>query len=779
MSQSLSKTRIWLLLVLLSLGIFVSLAVAYRASVKSVIANVGLRIAAPFVRDLTAPSFAARDREIEVLRSETANLKRDMQRLDELKIVQARAIEALRTELAGLKRATENIQESHLSLELLKREYLTPLRRRLSALDGLDPSSRGATVLDLDRQEDVPPNLVPVVAMLDETSLYSKGDRIEMYGVNVKQTRAGPILVKESILNVEDQRAVVLWWPRYSNLSQATHARIRLSDANRAEHGTISLVVKLRDQATFKFEAKLGDLEPSAAAQSSPGQLRPDIATMLDETAGRQLMNRTGNDFLVELPPEVRARIAKLGANAVDVLALQLENVAGTDVSLSEVSFVRPRFALRKNITLFGSLSGPPQPAGSVVKLLGIDGAVRTSPISTSNSFVFRDVQKGQPASIRFNVNGQDYFADQGRWIVPNDDMTVAVHVEPLYVNSDNHKPDPTEREFHFYDSLDNPGASLYLPHSRQRWNGTIPIQQFDSITFTNNWGYVDRDRFAANPEGCYRIVHLGSSHTVALQVPVAQKYNFLLEEELGLKLKRCVEVLSAGRDNGDLGANYPSIRNYALRFKPDMVMLEIQAALLMQLEPSLLRQKLGWDPKNSAVGRFVNGPDGRMSFQPPNSNYLLYAENPDLRQLVPGVNFEDTLKVEWNKLPDVARKTYGYLVDIVNFYRKAFPGVRFVLQTGGDQAQCTVLPSCADSVVTAADGTKFKVGLDSFLANLKRVCRDGALECINLRHDGPEFDPRLPLTFAIDGHYNIRGHQWLARQLATEISGNFAATKR
>jgi hypothetical protein len=782
MSQGLSKTRIWLLLVFLSLGIFVSLALIYRASIKSAIATVGLRIAAPFVSDLTAPSFAARNHEIEVLRSETANLKQDMQRLEELKIAQAQAldtIEVLRAELASQKRATESIRESHLSLELLKREYLTPLRRRLSALDGLDPSSRGANVLDLDRQEDAPPNLVPVVAMLDETSLYSKGDRIEMYGVNLKQTRSGPLLIKESILNVEDRRAVVLWWPRYSNLSQATHARIRLSEANRAEHGAIALVVKLRDQETFKFEAKLGDSEPSAPTQSSLGQLPPDIATMLDGTAGQQLMIRAGNDFLVELPPELRARIAKLGADAIDVVALQLENAAGTDVSLSEVSFVRPQFALHKSVTLFGSLSGPPQPAGSVVKLLGIDGAVRTSPISTSNSFVFKDVQKGQPASIRFNVNGQDYFADQGRWIVPKDDMTVAVHVEPLYVNSDNHKPDPAEREFHFYDSLDNPGASLYLPHSRQRWNGIGPIQQFDSITFTNNWGYVDRDRFAANPENCYRIVHLGSSHTVALQVPIAQKYNFLLEEELGLKLKRCVEVLSAGRDNGDPGANYPSIRNYALRFNPDMVMLEIQAGLLMQLEPSLLKQKLGWDPKNSAIGRVVPGPDGRMIFQPPNSNYLLYAENPDHRQLVPGVSFEDTIKIEWNKLPDVARKAYSSLVDIVNFYRKEFPGVRFVLQTGADQAQCTFFPSCADSVVTAADGTTFRAGLNSFLANFKSVCRDAALECIDLPHDGPEIDPRLPLIIAIDGHYNIRGHQWLARELAAQIYGDIASTKR
>jgi hypothetical protein len=46
--------------------------------------------------------------------------------------------------------------------------------------------------------------------MFDETSLYSKGDRIGIYGANLKQTRSGPILIKESILNVEQPRAAVV-----------------------------------------------------------------------------------------------------------------------------------------------------------------------------------------------------------------------------------------------------------------------------------------------------------------------------------------------------------------------------------------------------------------------------------------------------------------------------------------------------------------------------------------------------------------------------------------
>lgn len=618
--------------------------------------------------------------------------------------------------------------------------------------------------------------LVPVVAMFDETSLYSKGDRIEIYGANLKQTRSGPILIKESILNVEQPRAAVVWWPRHSDLGQASHVRISLAEGNRAEHGSVSLVIKPKHRQAFRFTAKLGDPTPTASAQPVPNPLAPDIAAMLDEANNPQFMIRTGNDFLLELPADVRAQIAN--TDAIEMLALELEDATGTDVSFSEVALLRPRRAVSKRVTLSGSLSTP-QPAGAVVKLLGIDGAVRTSPVSASNSFVFHNVQVGQAVSIRFNQGDQDYFADQGRWIVPKDDMIVTVHVEPLYVNEDGHAPDPADREFHYPGNPDTPGGALYAPHARLHWNGATSIQQFDSFTFTNNWGYVDRDRFAANPEGCYRVVHIGSSQVVAIQVPVADKYNFLLEEELGLKLKRCVEVLSVGRDNGDIGANYPSIRDYAVRFRPDIVLIEIQAALLMQLDPVLLKQKLGWDPENSAIGRFVYGADGRMTFKPASvANFLLYAEQPDPRQYIPGVDFADTLKVEWNMLPDIAHKTFGILVDIMKFYRETFPELRFVLHTGSEQTQCGPFSACMDRVVTAADGTKFTVGLDTFLANLERVCRDNALECINLPHYRYENDPKLPLIFTLDGHYNVRGHQWMARQLAAGILDGFAGAK-
>jgi hypothetical protein len=189
-----------------------------------------------------------------------------------------------------------------------------------------------------------------------------------------------------------------------------------------------------------------------------------------------------------------------------------------------------------------------------------------------------------------------------------------------------------------------------------------------------------------------------------------------------------------------------------------------------------LMKRGIGWDPEKNALDRIVYGSDGRMRFQPLDYNYPLYATAPDKSPLVPGVGYQETLHIEWNKLPKVAQETFRYMVDIVKFYRESFPGMRFVLQSGINQAQCAV--NCADRTVEGSDGSAFKVGVESFLANLNRVCRENALECINLPLYRFRADPKRSLVFVGDGHLNVRGHQWLARELAAQIASRLSTGK-
>jgi hypothetical protein len=735
----------------------------YRAPLKTAITGVGLRIAAPFVRDLTAPALAERDKAIQALRSQQGA------EIEALRSQQGTEIKALRSQqeadVQALKSEVGKLRESLGRTGVRQRAQLRAIGSRLEAIEG-ETDGAGASQ-----------SLVPVVSMLGATPLYSKGDRVEIYGANLRQFKSGPIRITESLLEIEKNRAVLAWWPRHSTIDQASHVRVRLSEDNDAEHGALHVFIRLKDDTVLKFTARL-DEAATPAAEAPPVTLPADIKRLFDDEIDATTLTRAGEEFTVELPAPVRAHIAALGDDPIGMMVIAVEGAAaGSSLGISEVSLAAPASNRTGSVTLVGKIHSDSQVDGAV-ELTDVNGAVREARISDDHAFVFAGVRKGQPVSLKVKSEDIEYFPDQGRWIVPMDDTRLTIHVEPAYVNRDGHPPNPAERE---WGQGGTPtGGALYGAHARLRWNGASQVQRFDSYTFTNSWGYVDRDRFVDNVDHCYRIVHIGSSHAVSIQVGVSQKYNQLLEEELGVKLKRCVEVISAGRDNGDVGANYPSVSSYAVLFKPDLIILDVQSSLLMQLDHDLSRLYLGWDPDHSGIGRLEYGPDGRLAYHPPSPNYALYTKPRDWSQsFVPGVHLFETLKVQWDKLPDVARRTFRQFGDIMKFYRESFPGARFVLETGVEMAQCAASFKTCDREVTEADGTKISVGATSFLANLKRVCRDNQLECLELRHYRYEADPDKPLVFFDDGHYTVRGHQWFAHELAHQIYDKLISPKQ
>ena len=126
------------------------------------------------------------------------------------------------------------------------------------------------------------------------------------------------------------------------------------------------------------------------------------------------------------------------------------------------------------------------------------------------------------------------------------------------------------------------------------------------STTFTNNHGYLDRDRFFDNPDHCIRLASTGGSEMVALQVRAFEKFNIILEETLGIALGKCVEVISAATDNGDIGTNYPRIRDYTSKFNVDRTLVSTAGAIVSQVSPQMLRDGLGFDPGKQRVAEFL-----------------------------------------------------------------------------------------------------------------------------------------------------------------------------
>ena len=300
-------------------------------------------------------------------------------------------------------------------------------------------------------------------------------------------------------------------------------------------------------------------------------------------------------------------------------------------------------------------------------------------------------------------------------------------------------------------------------------WNGvdTWP-QEYAGKSFSNNIGHLDRDRFFDNPDKAFRVVHLGSSHVVASQVRPCDRYNLLMEEELGMRLGRPVEVISLGRNNGDVAANFPRVADFAVRFEPDVILLESGSFLMMQLQPELLHRMHGYDPAHTHLSTFYYDERGVFTFRPSAEDWMLHVDKPNRAELVPGVPFDDTLRVPAANLHPLAVDAFKYLAEVMRQYRKEFPKNRFMLNTGLDQAQDH---GKFGRTTTLHDGAKIPIGAEVFLENMKAFCAKESIECLNPAiPKGFNETPDTYLTFVNDIHYSPRGHQWLARELSREL---------
>ena len=93
-----------------------------------------------------------------------------------------------------------------------------------------------------------------------------------------------------------------------------------------------------------------------------------------------------------------------------------------------------------------------------------------------------------------------------------------------------------------------------------------------------NRHGNRDRERSIAKPAGVLRIAVLGDSFAEARQVPIADTFWSVLEQELALRLERKVEVLNFGVSGYSTVQELQMLRNHVWQFEPDIVLLTFTA---------------------------------------------------------------------------------------------------------------------------------------------------------------------------------------------------------
>jgi lysophospholipase L1-like esterase len=95
----------------------------------------------------------------------------------------------------------------------------------------------------------------------------------------------------------------------------------------------------------------------------------------------------------------------------------------------------------------------------------------------------------------------------------------------------------------------------------------------FTTPVSMNSHGFRDREHGWSKPAGTRRVVVLGDSFVEALQVPFERSVTPLLEAKVG-QAAGSVEFINLGLSGFGTGRQYLMLREYGLRYQPDLVVL-------------------------------------------------------------------------------------------------------------------------------------------------------------------------------------------------------------
>jgi hypothetical protein len=198
------------------------------------------------------------------------------------------------------------------------------------------------------------------------------------------------------------------------------------------------------------------------------------------------------------------------------------------------------------------------------------------------------------------------------------------------------------------------------------------------------------------------------------------------------------------------------------------MLLFENSAGVMFQLQPDLVRKLLGYDFDKSPLDHFSRDKSGVLEFVPWNTGWAVFSAAPDTASLQKNVPFMETFSVPPQRMRREAQEAYRMLADISQLYRKQYPQATLALFTALEQVKCR--GKCW-SEVQLESGETVRLGAEAFLRNMAEFCSQQSMVCFNPAVPGGiEESAGNYLTWKNDSHLNVRGHQWLARELSRLI---------
>ncbi len=606
-----------------------------------------------------------------------------------------------------------------------------------------------------------------LLSLVDEVSIYRRNGIIEVYGASLRERRGHhPIDLDRSELLIDDSDAWLIWTPERPVKVSPKVVRTVLSEPIKAGQ-ELSIILELDNADTYRFTAGVLPKTPLPRPHSQGLETRPEpvdwynAAVTTPLTQGRSV-------YQAPLPPKAIAAIAR-GAG-IREFAVRLRNANGTLVTIKQISLMGAvASAPEGNVTISGAIEGIPQGLDSSVTLVDQDGKRADSTLAPDGTFAFADLVAGRSYSVRFVSNFREYYATLGRWFVVDEDRSDLIIIpRAVYQNPERKPSDRNETKF-LGSKTPLKYAAIGPSHVLMRWTGAARIQEYDSLIFNNNAGYYDRDHFFENVDGCFRVFSHGSSTVDAIQVNLTQHVHTLLEEELGFRLGRCVEVIGASTSNGDIGSANQHIRDYGQFFNPDIILLENEPFIMTQLEPEMARAGLGWDKDHRPKGWFIRAADGSLTYHDRDPKYSLYLVKATSPEYVKGVPFVSTFNLPYEYVPPIAKKALDWVSDITNYYTRTFPHSKIVLHGTIRNMGCKGPCAVGHAEIPGSD-KKVDFSFDIFVDWMKRWCSDRKFNCIYEPSPKGYDKPGGYLSWDYDGHPSVTGHQWMARVFAERL---------
>ncbi|QOZ32099.1 hypothetical protein [Bradyrhizobium sp. CCBAU 53421] len=609
-------------------------------------------------------------------------------------------------------------------------------------------------------------------AFLNDIDVYQKAGLLEVYGGTLTQKRTGPIGVTSAVLTTNARKSWLAWSPDYTPAINARQIELEL-DGDTIRAGTLTVGLILDDYSFTGWSLRLGPDMPVDPALK-PADVPSDLAEAVAKAGTlKQLRGAGSRRYVATLPRSLKAALAGGSGRSVKSWVVILDGAGPGELAIRRLALTASDAAASGAAasTISGKVVGGSATAGKRIELVLEDNQTRSTELGLDGSFAFSDVPTRLAASLRYRFEDQDYYASLGRWFRPlAGAMVVDVPVRPEFDNPGRKEPNAAETDIKSeFDTDDQKNLTVfrYAKHRRTVWPGGPGYpREFAGRAFANNFGHLDRDRAIDNRDRCLRIGAVGGSTFVALQVKATEKFNVVLESELGRRLGRCVEVISAGRDNGDLAANYRAIRDYIMKFSPDVVLIEQMSGLATQMDARILKSTLGWSYEHNVLDDFYFDAKGALTFRPWDPSWALDAVAPTNEPLIKGLGIFDSFSIPYADFAPEAKASFDLFAAVARKLKSDYPNTRFVLASGHDQAVCHGSNSC-DGKFAMPDGRTVRVGTAQLLENFARLCEQASIDCV--QPPVPPAEQRL--TYQHDAHYSVRGHQWLARHFADQLA--------